>query len=137
VQRGDTPASIARRYLGEAARWPEIASANPGLDARSLQVGQVLRLPAGAVPVATEAQQAKVGKGPATGPGGAVAGGAPLATHRVADGDSLYNLARRYYGDASHWKLIQDANPALLGEGVKGLRLGSELVIPALPGPGR
>jgi nucleoid-associated protein YgaU len=119
VKRGDTPATIAREHLGDAARWPEIARANPGLDARSLQIGQVLRLPDKTAPrAATGAAQTTV---------------APLAVHRVAQGDTLYRLAAKYYGDSARWKLIQDANPGLPGGGVKELRLDSELIIPALP----
>ncbi len=30
--------------------------------------------------------------------------------HRLQRGDSLYNLARQYYGDAGHWRLILAAN---------------------------
>ena len=48
---GDTPASIAREHLGDALPGStDIARANPGLDARSLQVGQILNLPTGTAP---------------------------------------------------------------------------------------
>jgi nucleoid-associated protein YgaU len=136
VKRGDTPATIANQQLGDAARWTEIAQANPGLEARSLRIGQVLRLPKGAVPPPAEGQAAAKrptaaptkGAGPSTG---------ALAVHRVAQGDTLYKLARRYYGDASRWELIRDANAAALAGGLAELRLDSELVIPALPESGR
>jgi len=122
VKRGDTPATIARQYLGDAARWPEIAQANPGLDARSLQIGQVLRLPE------TAAQAQPQGDVPSKG---------KAMVHRVGPGDTLYRLAAKYYGDSTRWKLIQDANPGLPDGGVKGLKLGTELVIPAAPEQGR
>jgi len=122
VQRGDTPATIARQHLADAARWPEIAQANPGLDARSLQIGQVLRLP-------DTAAQAP--------PRGDLAPNGKLAVHRVGQGDTLYRLAAKYYGDSTRWQLIQDANPGLPNGGVKGLQLGTELVIPAVPEQGR
>jgi nucleoid-associated protein YgaU len=60
-----------------------------------------------------------------------------LAVHLVGQGDTLYRLAAKYYGDSTRWKLIQDANPGLPNGGVKGLRLGTELVIPAVPEQGR
>lgn len=49
--------------------------------------------------------------------------------HTVASGDTLYKLARRYYGDAEQWEKIRDANKKTLKNG-KDLALGMELVIP-------
>jgi 5'-nucleotidase / UDP-sugar diphosphatase len=131
VKGGDTPATIARKHLGDAARWPEIARANPGLEARSLQIGQILRLPEGAAPATEEVDAVPSAKQPTAAPA------APLAIHRIAQGDSLYELARRYYGDASRWELIRDANPAIQSGGARELRLDSELIIPALPAANR
>ena len=137
VKPGDTPAAIAQQQLGDASLWPEIARANPGLEARSLQIGQILRLPGSIAPAAARVQAGTPTQKPAASPAARGTSGAALAIHRVAQGDSLYQLARRYYGDASRWTLIRDANPALQASGVKGLRLDSELIIPAPPGPGR
>ena len=54
-------------------------------------------------------------------------------THKVVKGDTLYNLAKKYYGSSRYYRLIWDANKAQLGE--KGLlRIGQELVLPPLPG---
>lgn len=129
VQGGDTPGSIARRYYGDATRWPEIARANPGLKTTSLHIGQVLLLTPGPGPTPNP-QPAAIAEKPTTAP---AAPGAPLAVHRVGPGDSLYKIARKYYGDSTRWKLIRDANPQLERGGVRGLRLNSELTIPALP----
>lgn len=137
VKSGDTPASIAREHLGDASRWTEIARVNPGLEAKSLKIGQTLRLPEGAAAQAAGTQVAATAKKPTAAPGVPAASGAPLAVHRVGQGDTLYKLAHKYYGDSSHWKLIQDANPTVVGGGVSAMRLDSELVIPALPGAGR
>ena len=137
VKPGDTPAAIAQQQLGDASLWPEIARANPGLEARSLQIGQILRLPGSIGAAAARVQAGTPTQKPAASPEAQGTSGAALAIHRVAQGDSLYQLARRYYGDASRWTLIRDANPALQASGVKGLRLDSELIIPAPPGPGR
>lgn len=135
VKAGDTPATIAKQHLGAASRWPEIARANPGLNATSLRIGQVLQLPGDVAPAASEAQPAT--QKPTAAPAAAGASGAPLARHRVAQGDTLYKLARTYYGDPSRWTLIRDANRDLVGDGVAGLRLDSELVIPAVSEGGR
>lgn len=133
VKSGDTPATIARQHLGDASRWPEIARANPGLEARSLQIGQILHLPADAARTTADVPAATTAKKPTAAPAAPGAPAAPLAIHRIAQGDSLYELARRYYGDGSRWELIRDANPAMLGGGARGLRLDSELIIPVLP----
>ncbi len=45
VRRGDTLEAIARRLYGDAARWRDIAAANPGLRKGRLKTGQVLALP--------------------------------------------------------------------------------------------
>ena len=50
-------------------------------------------------------------------------------THVVVSGDSLYELAKFYYGDGSKWKAIKDANPGKVGRR-NGLALGTELTIP-------
>lgn len=42
VQSGDTPSSIARKY---SVKLDALMSANPGLDPRRMQVGQVLNIP--------------------------------------------------------------------------------------------
>ena len=52
-----------------------------------------------------------------------------LRTHVVANGDSLSRLAQRYYGNASRWQDIYNANAALLGpNGI--LKVGTTLRIP-------
>ena len=47
VQPGDTLSSIARKTLGQASRWPEIASLNHIQNPNSIFVGERLRLPSG------------------------------------------------------------------------------------------
>lgn len=50
-------------------------------------------------------------------------------THTVAQGQSLFQIAKQYYGDGGRWKAIADANPGRVGE--RGaVRVGVTLVIP-------
>ena len=50
-------------------------------------------------------------------------------THRVARGDTLYSLARKYYNDPKRWKTILDANRDAIPS-PKALPVGRTLVIP-------
>lgn len=49
--------------------------------------------------------------------------------HVVGPNDTLYKLSKRYYGDASKWEKIRDANKGTLKNG-KDLSLGMKIVIP-------
>ena len=51
-------------------------------------------------------------------------------THTVRAGDTLWELAREFYGDATLFTLIVDANE---GVAARGLRVGREIVIPERP----
>ncbi|MCC5831375.1 MAG: LysM peptidoglycan-binding domain-containing protein [Phycisphaeraceae bacterium] len=50
-------------------------------------------------------------------------------THRVANGESLWTIAERYYGRGSDWELIRDANPQHVGRN-GSVRDGVVLIIP-------
>ncbi|MCP4376324.1 MAG: LysM peptidoglycan-binding domain-containing protein [bacterium] len=45
IKKKDTLWSIAATHLGSGQRYREILAANPGLDAKKLRVGQVIKLP--------------------------------------------------------------------------------------------
>ena len=53
MAEGDTLIRIATRELGSSGRVEEIVALNSGLDPDHVMVGQVLRLPAEAVPTAS------------------------------------------------------------------------------------
>jgi len=61
-------------------------------------------------------------------PVAAAAAGEP-EIYTVVKGDTLGAIARKYYGRASAWKKIQDANSALL-KGKTNIRPGMKLTIP-------
>ena len=56
-------------------------------------------------------------------------GGGGGRTHTVAKGDTLFGLARQYYGDQSKWRTIYDANRNELPDPNR-IRVGQRLVIP-------
>nr|WP_245412842.1 LysM domain-containing protein [Oceaniradius stylonematis] len=49
-------------------------------------------------------------------------------TYVIQSGDTLWELAREFYGDAEMWPKLADANPELVAE---GLEIGTEIVVPA------
>lgn len=55
--------------------------------------------------------------------------------HDVKAGESLWNIAKNYYGDGNKWQLIAKANPNSLTSAGKGIREGVRLVIPDAPAP--
>jgi nucleoid-associated protein YgaU len=69
----------------------------------------------------------------AAAPGPAAPPAAPRI-HQVVAGDTLKNIAAKYYGNPDRWPLIYDANLALLRDG-RPLAVGMELTIPGAPEP--
>lgn len=121
VRRGETMESIASDWFGAKSKWVLIAHENPLVDPLKLKAGQNLRLP----------------------PKDAKIEGIPLDELRrltrstkyvVADGDSLWKIAAKFYGNGSLNPLIADANRDVLGRG-NDLQIGMELVIPPYQKP--
>ena len=56
-------------------------------------------------------------------------------THTFVKGDTLWGLARKYYGEGSKWRLIRDANQSRIPKS-KNIRPGARLVIPGVPAAG-
>ncbi|MCX5660730.1 MAG: LysM peptidoglycan-binding domain-containing protein [Planctomycetota bacterium] len=56
-----------------------------------------------------------------------------LAQHTVKHGETLYSIAKQYYGKTSEWKRIQEANASAVGPQGQ-LKDSMNLLIPALPG---
>ena len=55
--------------------------------------------------------------------------GQASVTHTVADGETLWAIAERYYGDGAHYRRIEEANAGRMGKG-GALYVGAKLVIP-------
>ncbi len=47
--------------------------------------------------------------------------------HVIVAGDNYWNLAKKFYGDATMWSKLDEANP---GYRVRGLQIGDSLVVP-------
>ncbi|CAN5610451.1 hypothetical protein BH23GEM7_BH23GEM7_34750 [soil metagenome] len=116
VAAGETFMAIARRYN---VSFTALLNSNPGIDPERLRPDQVVRIPAGATPTASGT--------PAAG-GTPPARSAPAATprtrtHTVAQGETLWSIARRYNVTVDQ---LRTAN-RLQGDNV---RIGQTLTIP-------
>jgi len=109
VRPGDSLWRMARRYLGDGARWHELLSLNPGLAAHpdSLVAGSTVIVPASAVSRTVR--------------------GSPV-TITVERGDSLWSLARGHLGRGSDWPRLAHANPQI--SDYLHLQVGSQLQLP-------
>jgi nucleoid-associated protein YgaU len=109
VRPGDSLWGMARRYLGDGARWQELLSLNPDLATHpdSLATGSTVIVPAAAVSRTVR--------------------GSPL-TITVQHGDSLWSLARAHLGRGSDWPRLAHANPQT--SDYLHLQVGSQLQLP-------
>lgn len=53
--------------------------------------------------------------------------------YTVTPGDTLWELATRFYGNGNLWNIIYEANRQVIGSDPNTLRVGEVLTIPLLP----
>lgn len=107
VKAGDTGSSIAKAYTGNANRWPELVTVNPGTkDAKygfKAYPGQRINIPASwpaGIPVVVSAP--------------AIASPPPVVnTYTVQSGDTGQKVAHAFTNDSSRWTELLKANPSL------------------------
>ncbi|MEM7626813.1 MAG: LysM peptidoglycan-binding domain-containing protein [Planctomycetota bacterium] len=125
VESGDSMSSIALATYGSARRWVDIAQANPLVDPNRLRVGQEIKLPdldgvgPDSVAEAGEPSVEQEDDLPRSG-----------ATYTIKSGDTLSTIAKQFYGSASKWELIYQANRRAIGDDPGRLQLGTKLLIP-------
>lgn len=99
VQPGDSLSWIAERHLGDAGRWPELYELNRDrlTSPQIVHPGTRLRLPAAAGAPAGAHRRPALSQ-------------QKTLSHRVAPGESLSLLAKRYLGSAGRWQEIYYLN---------------------------
>ncbi len=127
VQPGDSIIDLARRYYGDARYVKPIVDANPQLGSMTtLAVGTIVNLPDVQLPpVAKPASKPVPTRRPAANKV------ATSRTHTVAEGETLYQMAVRYYGEGSRWRDLYEANKAAIGDDPAALKIGMVLKVPA------
>ena len=125
VTAGDTLTSIAQMFYGDPSRWRDIYAANmsvfgPNANLSTpLHGGMTLTIP---------------GNGLLPEPGARDSySGVPTGhKYTLQFGDSLIQLAERFYGDGTKWPLIAAANPKLIPD-VNHPLVGTTITIPSAP----
>lgn len=118
VVSGDTLYGIALKFYGDPRFAQHIEAANPGLTANSLRAGAKITLP--------ERERVEA-KAPAATPSETPA---PGKVYVVQRNDTLIGIARRFYGDASAYRNIFEANQDVLTSPQASLRVGMRLRMP-------
>jgi nucleoid-associated protein YgaU len=129
VEKGETLASIASKYYGDANQWPHILKANPGLVANRIPPGTKLNIP----------DEASIKSDPKP---FAARDEAPAAIdsktqYRVGAGDSLYKISMKLYGNGSQVQKIYDLNRDTIGSDPAKLKLNMVLKLPEPPSVAR
>jgi nucleoid-associated protein YgaU len=118
VQKGDSLWKLAEKYYGDASKWRLIQQANKEIVPRTtaLRIGLKLNIPEPEVLLEEQTR-------PSTPESRA------QRTYVIKRGDLLWNLAIKFYGDGTKWKIIHDANKKIIPNPTL-LPVGKEIVIP-------
>lgn len=138
IAQGETFASISRMVYGSVRYANAIARANPGVNPARLRPGAVIQLPSQAdvqQPAAGK-QQARADQKPAAKPTAGPSGPALAAdrsTYTVQNGDNLYRISRKLYGNGSKGDELYSANKDRIGPDQARLKVGMVLTLPEKP----
>lgn len=119
VKAGDTLWKIAAEYYGDGALWTKVFEDNKDViaDANLIRVGQQIKL--------YQVQQSQsVG-----GADGTDAADAAANTYVVQKGDTLWQIAKKFYGKGWLWRVIYDANQDTISD-YQSLKVGQIIIIP-------
>jgi nucleoid-associated protein YgaU len=120
VRAGDTPASIAKRELGDAKLASAVLQANQLMSPAHLREGRIIRLPLD--PSNVQGKPVTSNTVPST-------PALPTPEYVVRKGDSLAAIARRVYGSEAHVQFLIDANKATLTD-PSAIKPGQVLLVP-------
>lgn len=136
IQRGDTWSSIALRYFGDDRKAGVVARANPLISPDLLKPGTTIRVPRdpGNIQGRTVAEPAPVlpvpvpvvvpSQQPPPLPGGAAA-----KVYIIQQDDTLWGIAKRFYGKGGMWRTIYEVNKDRIPNPDQP-PVGAEIIIP-------
>jgi len=127
VQPGDSLASLAQTYYGNAKYAKFLAESNPGIaDPAKLALGQTVKIPP--LPADIDSKLANAAPAKTTTPATTTAGG--KRTYKVKAGDSFYRIAKDQLGNAERWTELLALNKTLVHGDPTALQPGQTLVLP-------
>ena len=116
-RRGDTWTAVAARYYADAGGLERLQRANEGRT--EVTPGEKILVPVIDLDAAPDATRAPAVPARTTN----------ASTYVVVDGDSLWAIAKKVYGEGSRWEQIFEANRDQLASG-DDLRVGQVLRVP-------
>ena len=112
VSAGESLSKIAQKYYGNQELWPVLARVNNIANPNIIFVDASLTIPA-----KNEAEE--------------VRGQITTTSYQVQQGDTLFSIAEKVYGDGSRWPVLHRANGSRrLANGNPLVFAGSTIVIP-------
>lgn len=125
VQPGDSFATLAQTYYGNAKYAKFLAESNPGVsDPARLPLGSTVKVP----PLPSDINTRLANAAPAEKAPPAAASG--KKTYKVKSGDSFYRIAKDQLGNAERWKELLALNKTLVHGDPTALQPGQTLVLP-------
>lgn len=125
VAQGETFVSIARAVYGDGRYFQALVDANPTVTPEKLKPGMTISLPPDSQvkdshktskPAASSSSKASDGK-----------------TYTVQNGDSLYKIAKKLYGNGEKSEDLYQANKQTIGPDSTRLKIGMVLTLPEAP----
>lgn len=136
VRQGDTMESIAERELGSRRYASAIQRSNPFGSPDLLKVGNRILIPKDPTNIQGKiVEPASSGAGseasrPAEPPKAPADAGKSGRTYTIKADDTLWGIAKQFYGKGSQYKLILDANKDKISDPNANLPVGMEIIIP-------
>jgi len=128
IEKGDTYWSIAEAMYGDAKKYVLLEKANPDVDPAKLPEGMTITIPeAGTHSEATGTRARETATVSASARAAASTQG--NTAYVVEKNDTLYGIARKFYNNASLYKIIYEANKDKI-KNPNNVPAGIEIVIP-------
>ena len=130
VKTGETLAEIAQHYYGSAAKWRKIYEANRQSirDPDFIRAGIRLVIPSKAAAAASPAPRA-TSPAAATSRADRVAQAVQFESYTVRAGDTLSDLAKRFYGSYRAWDKLVELNEGRIRD-PNALQVGQSIRVP-------
>lgn len=129
IAQGETFVSIARAVYGDGRYYQSLIDANPSIDPDKLKPGMTIQLPPDSQVKQSRSKSAKSSGGSSSSTSTTTDG----KTYTVQNGDSLYKIAKKLYGNGQKSDDLYEANKQVIGPDSTRLKVGMVLTLPEAP----